>query len=159
MKIIGIRNEDFTNYKDPSLFICTASCDFKCDRECGRPVCQNSDLIGEARTEVDDDVIITHYLENPITKAIIFGGLEPFDQYDELFQFINKLRLEYECLDPVVIYTGYIYREIEGEVRMLSVFPNIIVKFGRFRPGQEPHFDSVLGVNLASDNQFAKVIS
>jgi hypothetical protein len=33
---------------------------------------------------------------------------------------------------------------------------NIIVKFGRYRPNQEPHFDKVLGVELASDNQYAK---
>ena len=32
----------------------------------------------------------------------------------------------------------------------------IIVKFGRFRPNQEPHYDEVLGVNLISDNQYAK---
>ena len=159
MQVIGIREEDFANYKDPSLFICTASCDFKCDRDCGKQVCQNRNLVGEKRINADDGDMIKVYIENPITEAIVFGGLEPFDQYDELFKFISKFRIEYERLDPIVIYTGYIYREIEGEIRMLSVFPNIIVKFGRYRPGQEPHFDKVLGVNLASDNQFAAAIS
>ena len=37
--------------------------------------------------------------------------------------------------------------------------PNIIIKFGRFVPMQQPHFDPILGVNLASDNQYAKQIS
>jgi len=33
---------------------------------------------------------------------------------------------------------------------------NIIVKFGRYRPNQEKHYDKILGVFLASDNQYAK---
>jgi hypothetical protein len=41
----------------------------------------------------------------------------------------------------------------------LCQFSNIIIKFGRFRPGQEPHYDEVLGVKLASDNQYAKRVS
>ena len=32
----------------------------------------------------------------------------------------------------------------------------IIVKFGRFRPNQEKHFDEVLGIYLASNNQYGK---
>ena len=32
----------------------------------------------------------------------------------------------------------------------------VIVKFGRFRPNQEKHYDEVLGVYLISDNQYAK---
>lgn len=36
---------------------------------------------------------------------------------------------------------------------------NIIVKFGRFIPNQHPHYDEVLGINLASDNQYAEKIS
>ena len=38
-------------------------------------------------------------------------------------------------------------------------FRNIIVKFGRFIPDQESHYDEVLGVNLASNNQYAKKLS
>ena len=32
---------------------------------------------------------------------------------------------------------------------------NIIIKFGRFIPDQKSTFDSVLGVELASQNQYA----
>ena len=32
----------------------------------------------------------------------------------------------------------------------------VIVKYGRFRPNQEPHYDEVLGIKLASINQYAK---
>jgi hypothetical protein len=38
------------------------------------------------------------------------------------------------------------------------MFDNIVIKFGRYRPGQQKHFDEVLGVELASDNQYAKRI-
>ena len=38
-------------------------------------------------------------------------------------------------------------------------FNNIIVKFGRFIPNQESHYDEILEVNLASPNQYARKIS
>lgn len=159
MWLKGITDEDFVNYKVPSLFIATATCSFKCDKECGRPICQNSDLAKEDSIFTDDDYLIRRYLNNRINKAIVFGGLEPFDQWRELFQFMQKLRNQYGCTDPVVIYTGYTSEEIDGEIHFLMSLPNIIVKFGRFIPDQEPHMDPVLGVNLASDNQYAVQIS
>ena len=159
MRIKGLTDEDFVNYKLPSLFICTATCTFKCDRECGRQVCQNSALASLPTLEFDTDAIIGRYLSNPITKAVVFGGLEPFDQYDELFAFLLTLRVERGRGDPVVIYTGYNEDEISGEVQMLSMFPNVIIKFGRYIPDQAPHFDPVLGVELASENQHAVNIS
>ena len=159
MWLKGITDEDFVNYKVPSLFISTATCSFKCDKECGKPVCQNSELAQQDSIFTDDDYLIRRYLNNRINKAIVFGGLEPFDQWKELFQFLQKLRNQYGCVDPVVIYTGYNREEIDGEIRFLMSLPNIIVKFGRYIPDQEPHMDPVLGVNLASDNQYAVQIS
>jgi hypothetical protein len=38
----------------------------------------------------------------------------------------------------------------------LKNFDNIIIKYGRYIPGQEKHFDETLGVYLASDNQYAE---
>jgi hypothetical protein len=38
-------------------------------------------------------------------------------------------------------------------------FKNIIIKFGRFVPNQEKHYDEVLGIELASPNQYARRIS
>ena len=159
MRIKGIADEDFVNYKVPSMFISTAVCSFKCDKECGRPICQNSALANEGSIDTDDDYLIMRYFKNGITKAIVFGGLEPFDQWIELWRFIQKLRLQYGSRDPVVIYTGYNREEIDGEIRFLMSVPNIIVKFGRYIPDQEPHMDEVLGVKLASDNQYAVQIS
>ena len=36
---------------------------------------------------------------------------------------------------------------------------NIIIKFGRFIPNQQSHYDAVLGIKLASSNQYAERIS
>lgn len=88
-----------------------------------------------------------------------FAGLEPFEQFDEMFNLISKLRNEHHCDDTVVIYTGFEFKEISAKVDALRMFPGIIVKFERFVPNQEKHYDEVLGVYLASPNQYAKEIS
>ena len=100
-------------------------------------------------------------MENPITKAVVFGGLEPFDTPHDLVRFIQTLRWDYHCGDDIVIYTGYTEEELKDTIpyKIICQFDNIIVKFGRFRPNQMPHYDEVLGVNLASDNQYAKKVS
>ena len=42
----------------------------------------------------------------------------------------------------------------------LTVFAdNIIVKFGRFIPNSPHIYDTLLGVELASNNQYAKIIT
>ena len=158
MRCRGLIDEDFTNYKLPSMFIITTYCDFKCDKENGNRICQNSSLIKEPIIEIEHDKLIQRYLDNPITAAIVFGGLEPMSEFSfrEVYWFIHKLRFEYNCFDPVVIYTGYYPEELVDELNTLSKFDNIIVKFGRFIPNQKSHFDEVLGVNLASDNQWAE---
>ena len=116
------------------------------------------------RREIDDDELIRRYLDNNLTQAIVFGGLDPMDTFGDLWYFLLKLRRTYKCDDDVVIYTGYTYDELmhrKGISRILELrrFPNIIIKFGRYIPGQEPHYDEVLGVKLASDNQYAEKIS
>lgn len=159
MKIKGLTDEDFVNYKYPSMYICANTCDFKCDKENGVSCCQNSSLASEHYLNVPDDLIIQRYIANKITKAIVFGGLEPFEQFEELYAFIKKLRTEYHCNDTVVIYTGFDYEEIAKHVLALQLFSNIIIKYGRFRPGEAKHYDEVLGIYLASPNQYAEVIS
>lgn len=158
MKIKGIVDEDFVNYKLPSMYISTSVCDFKCDRESGLSCCQNSSLAHTKTIEVDDAFIIERYLQNPITHAIVFGGLEPFDQFEEMHEFLVKLRNQYHCNDTVVIYTGYNKTEISSMISELIPLGNIVMKFGRFVPGQGKHYDEALGISLASDNQFAEVI-
>lgn len=170
MKIKGLVDEDFVNFCLPSMYIIFPYCDFKCDIENGSNLCQNSSLINEPNIETSRDELIKRYLGNPITKAIVIGGLEPFDSELQLLPFIDTLRRQYKCNDPVVIYTGYTEEELEdgrwGVTKAkdiqksywenLKEYKNIIVKFGRFRPNQESHYDPILGVNLASPNQYAK---
>lgn len=161
MRIKTIVDEDFTNYKKPSMFIGTISCGGKCCIEAGIPlsVCQNDGWRSCAPVVLSDREICMRYLANPLTSAIVVGGLEPFEQTQELYKLIWTLRTVFRCNDDIVIYTGYTKDEVKNEVKQFSGFANIIVKFGRYRPEQKPHFDNVLGVNLASDNQFAEVIS
>ena len=154
MLIKGILDEDFVNYKLPSMFISTAFCDFKCEKENGVRCCQNSALAKQKNMEIDTDTLIHRYLNNPITKAIVFGGLEPMMQYEDLIKFLDVLRGEYHCYDPVVIYTGYNRDEIAYQTEVLFSYGNVVMKFGRFIPGQDPHYDAVLGVKLASYNQY-----
>lgn len=157
MLIKGLTDEDFVNYKKPSMYIAFPNCNFKCDREAGCAICQNSALANEKDIYISLIEIVSRYVKNPITKALVFGGLEPFDSMIDLFAIIIELR-NYTN-DDIVIYTGYTEQEIERYVNKLKQYKNIIIKFGRFIPNQEKHYDEVLGVELASPNQYARRIS
>ena len=41
----------------------------------------------------------------------------------------------------------------------IAITYGIIIKYGRFIPNQQKHYDEILGVYLASDNQYAEKIS
>ena len=137
------------------MFIGTSKCNnFKCDKECGKPVCQNSELAKAPTIDIDSTEIIKRYLNNPITEAIVFGGLESFDTFEELYNFIDAFR--HVSDDDIVIYTGYYPHEISLFLNKLKIFKNIIIKFGRFIPDRSHKYDELLGIELASDNQFSK---
>lgn len=154
MIIKGLNECDFVNYKKPSMYIIFSKCDFKCDREAECAVCQNSALANAAELTVPAESLAKRYIENPLTSAIVFGGLEPFFDYDELFETIRAFRQV--TSDEIVIYTGYTEEELASHLPYLTSYGNIIVKFGRFVPNQESHYNEVLGVKLASPNQYAK---
>lgn len=154
MTIVGLIDEDFINYKKPSMTIQMPYCSFKCDKECGQQVCQNSTLATAKHIIISADILMRRYLSNPISQAIIFQGLEPMDSWEELLEFITLFRQK--CADDIVIYTGYTEDEILDKIDFIkNTFANIIIKFGRYIPDQKPHFDEILGVNLASKNQYA----
>ena len=161
MLIKGLIDEDFINYKLPCMTIMTNKCSFKCDRECGRQICQNSALAIAADIQIKSSSIVERYIKNDITHAIVFQGLEPLDTWEDTWKLISEFRMQ--TLDDIIIYTGYTEEEVYGKmhyiINNLKQYPNIIIKFGRFIPNQTPHYDEVLGVNLASDNQYAKRIS
>lgn len=154
MEIKGLISEDFVNYKKPSMTIMFPRCTFKCNEV----LCQNSPLAKEKSINIEITDIVNRYLNNPITEAIVMQGLEPFDSWDDLLELVKQTRNS-GCDDDIVIYTGYYKEEIADEIHVLSRYKNIIVKFGRYIPNQEKHYDEILGVYLASDNQYAERIS
>lgn len=142
------------------MFLGTITCNWKCCVEQGldNSICQNSQLATSKMIEVPTDEILRRYMSNPITEAIVIGGLEPFMQFDEILELISTFRKN-KCFDDIVIYTGYYPEELSMEVSALKKYKNVVIKFGRYIQNQEKHFDDVLGVYLASDNQFAKKVS
>lgn len=157
MILKGIIDEDCINYKKISMVLEFPICSFKCDHECGQQVCQNNALAIAPNIEVDPMDLIKRYETNPITEAVCCQGLEPLDSFADLLTFITLFRSVSN--DDIVIYTGYDKDEKLDEVTLLKEVSNIIIKFGRYIPNQQPHYDEVLGVDLASDNQYAERIS
>mgnify|MGYP004635434299 FL=1 len=162
MYIKNLVDEDFVNYKVVSMFIGCYSCSFKCDKLSGRQVCQNGALANSPNIKISVGRLVERYLNNPLSNAVVFGGLEPFEDIDNVVMFIDMMRSSGNN-DDIVIYTGYTEEEItinyQNYYLTLQKYPNIIIKYGRFVPDQKAHFDEVLGVNLQSDNQYAKKIS
>lgn len=160
MKIRGLKDEDFVNYHKASMFIGCMYCDWKCctEQKLDKSICQNALLINSNTIDMEIANIFLRYITNPITKAIVIGGLEPFLQYSDIYDLIFYFR-SHECNDDIVIYTGYYKEEIHEQIKLLQQFNNVIVKFGRYISNQKKHFDEVLGVYLASENQYAEKIS
>lgn len=159
MLVKNIVEEDFVNYKLPSMFIATCFCDWKCCREQNLDisVCQNSDISKQANCNIPNKDIFNRYISNPITKAVVIGGLEPMMQFEEIYDLIKCFR-DNNCKDMFVIYTGYNEDEILNQIDQLKKFENIILKIGRYRPNNKSHYDDILGINLVSDNQKGVII-
>jgi organic radical activating enzyme len=151
MKVKGIVDIDFSNYKKPSLYIAFPHCNFKC----GKAHCQNSQLVTEDNYDILTSKVINMFDANPVTQAVVCGGLEPFDSWFDLQVFIMNFR--YLHPHEIVIYTGYTEEEVADKIEWLKSYENIIVKFGRYIPNKTPHFDKNLGVMLVSDNQYSKI--
>lgn len=160
MQVKDIVDTDFTNYKVISMFIPSVCCDWKCctEQNLAKSTCQNSPIAKQKNVEVSAEDLFSRYSANPITQAIVFGGLEPMLQIAEVIEVIEYFR-DHGCVDPFIIYTGYYPEEVELEIQELKRYPNIIVKFGRFVPDSQSVDDPVLGVTLASNNQYAVKIS
>ena len=153
-------DENFQDYKKASMFLAFPKCDFKCFRELNLlpSMCQNFESLKRKDIIIKISDIFKRYKNNPITSAIVLGGLEPFFSFEEIFNLIDYFRKN-NCNDNFVIYTGYYLAEIMDKVEKLKKFKNIIIKFGRCIPNYPKRFDEILGVNLISDNQFALKIS
>ena len=57
MLVKGIIDTDIVNYKKISMTIEFPYCSFKCDKECGRAVCQNSPLANEPNIVISEEEI------------------------------------------------------------------------------------------------------
>lgn len=159
MRLVNLIEESFTEYKKPHMLLGFPSCSFKCDREYGNKICQNSELARAEKIEIPVEDVVARYLSNDITKAIVLAGLEPFDSYHDVLSLLEELRSKNGCYDDVVIYTGYKPEELRDRFEKLAYYKNVLVKFGRFVPGDKPHYDDALGIWLASDNQFARWVN
>lgn len=153
----NIVDEDFLQYKKPSMFVGFSRCNFKC----GHTLCQNSALAKGEDIYINSAEICERYCRNDITKAIVLGGLDPFDTPEQCLELCMIFRCYSQ--DDIVIYTGYTEEELDNDKGILGEcycricdIGNVIIKYGRYIPNQTPHYDPVLGVNLVSDNQYAK---
>ena len=161
MKLKFVKEEDFVNYKKCSMFLGTCFCDFKCCKEAGfsPELCQNEPWSKQPIKEYKNEWLLNWFDKNPFTEAIVFGGMEPLKQFDEIIEFLeakkNYLSVKVQEAD-VIIYTGYYPHEIKDELLTLRNYPNIIMKYGRYIPNNPGRYDSILEVHLASDNQYAE---
>lgn len=154
-----IVDENFQDYKKTSMFLAFPKCDFKCFKELGLPItmCQNFETLKMTNFMVKIEDIFERYVRNPISEAIVLGGLEPFMSFGEVLNLVDYFRA-HDCNDDFIIYTGYRKDEILDEIEKLKKFKNIIIKFGRYIPNSKKVFDETLGVYLPSDNQYAEEI-
>ena len=159
IRLKGVVMEDFCNYKKPSMFLITCFCNWKCCKELGldKSTCQNSPMASSPIEDFSYESIYNAYIHNDISKAIVIGGLEPLEQFGEIYDLIGYFRY-HGCDDDFVIYTGYTEDEVKADQywHLLLDMKNIVFKFGRYVPGDKPHRDEVLGIELASDNQYGK---
>ena len=172
MKLKFLIDEDMVNYKEPSMFVGFPYCSFKCEIDCGEIICQNHPNYNLNLVNVSIDNLCKRFIDNDLSKSLVLGGFEPLDSPFDVETLIDTLRNKYNCNSPIIIYTGYTeeecngihkkeyqnvnYEKLQAVYNQIISYSNIIIKFGRFIPNMKSHFDDVLGVNLASDNQYAK---
>ena len=160
IEVKGIIWEDMVNYKKISTTLMFPKCDFKCDKENGVQLCQNWELAAAPSITVPINGFMRKYKSNPITEAIILQGLEPLDSLIDVLTVAAGLN-DFNIQDDFVIYTGYNRDELPERViqDLTSIVPgHLIIKWGRYLPNQKSHYDNILGVNLASDNQYGELI-
>jgi hypothetical protein len=156
MNIKGIKDEVFNDYNKISMLIICPKCTVRCYAEHNLPpeICQNNHLHKTLTYNIDNQKIIERYLSNPLTEAVIFGGLDSWDSVEEILIFINDFRKV--CNDDIVLYTGrYITEDIvQKHLHKFNGLSNVYIKFGRYIPSLKPIVDKLTNVTLASSNQY-----
>lgn len=159
MLIKGVVYENFQDYCKTSMYVAFPFCTFKCEKDCATFCCENGAILKAMSYDVTPEYLVKKYEENSITNALVLGGLEPFDSFGDVYTLIKEFRRYND--DDIVIYTGYSEKEIQGFSSILAKeFINIIIKYGRYIPDYpSDQVDNVLGIKLASKNQYGKKIS
>lgn len=152
--------EVFQDYKKAALFLGVCFCDWKCCKESGLPLstCQNYSWSNNEIVEVSFNSIVNRIKGNLLTDAVIIGGLEPLIQINEVVQLISYIRQQ-GLKNDIVIYTGYYDYEIEDNTLLELKKYNVLMKCGRYKPNKIPFFSTLLGITLASDNQYVLKLS
>lgn len=156
----GIIWEDLVNYKKISTTLMMPKCSFKCDKEFGSQICQNGKLAAAPQQTVLINPFMRLYKRNELSEAIVLQGLEPLDSPIDVLTIAAGMK-DFNITDDLVIYTGYNKGEVPVQFlqELAAAVPgHLIIKWGRYIPNQQSHYDFVLGINLASDNQYAEVI-
>ena len=161
MTLLDIIDYDIVNYKDPSMFLIFSVCNgFKCEKENDNDPCPNRGLEKMKKVEISAESVYKRYEEQKLTRAIVCGGLEPFDTPQDLIELIETLQ-NHNFSDTFVIYTGYNKDETEIDTVLYNLYKqkpcfNFIIKYGRYLKKQNRStYCEELGINLASSNQFA----
>lgn len=158
IKLSSIRLKDmqevFQDYKKSALLLSTCFCDWKCCNEAGidKSVCQNNKIAQQKEVVVSFSSLLKK-VRSSITDSIIFAGLEPLLQIDEVVQCIDYLR-EHNVKKDIIIFTGYYLEEIDHNTLERLSDKRVILKCGRYIPNRPSVFDQVLGITLVSDNQY-----
>lgn len=158
--LFDLDEADFINYKKAAFNISAGiSCTFKCCKE-NPSICHNNPLCKQSPIEYSILKIIDRYKNQEIAKSFVVQGLEPLDNLKQVLWLIDGIRRA-EIEDDIILWTGYTEKECSDLIFLIKKmgWKNIIIKFGRYVPNSKSRYDDVLGVTLASDNQYAKKIS
>lgn len=137
------------NYKKVSLYVPIGiTCTFKCKNCCNIHYKENNRFY-----IITFKKLLDMYKKNKLVDALVLSGLEPFDNFEVMFQLIKYFRKE-NTKDDIIIYTGYELTEIHNLVDKLKGY-NIWLKLGRYMPNSKAKTDVNLKVLLASENQYS----
>jgi len=161
MKLKQIVDEVFGDYKECGMLLIFPECTWKCEG------CQNKQLALLETREFPNEDIVKRFEENPFSKCIIFGGLEPLcnvSSINDIFSFITYLLEKYHLREDrptLIIYTGYdldavnniLNIIVSGLGNLLATYENVIIKYGKYDKDGTPYFNETLGITLISKNQ------
>lgn len=158
--LFDLDEADVVNYKTTSFNISAGvTCTFKCCKD-NPSICHNNPLCKQKPINYSISKIIDRYTNQEISKSFVIQGLEPLDNLKQVLWLIYRIRGS-GIEDDVVLWTGYTEEECKDLIYLIKMmgWKNIILKVGRYIQNAPSRYDNLLGVTLASDNQYAIKIS